>query len=293
MPTHFRLFINSKLAWRHLKFFKWPKKNSLFIVEVCALSSVLAWQCLHIWLLLQKSLWMLPDFSSPSEKTWKYKEKDNGFRDSKRTSVKPWHFQEQNDRIWKATREVFASVGTSDCVSELDLTECGSWRLPRCRRNLVSAWFCRQKHHHYDFGKHWTTFWNISYRKHQPQSNQPEFFLSEHNAVLSVAASIAAGLGLQRRQQLPPGVPLWRGDLWPVRQLQPDQGGLPGVGTRHLHARCHPTGHNPPRPVLQCHGPPEQHHVSWSRLHHPGQPGSQQQSYNKGQWRLFFFPTAK
>lgn len=46
------------------------------------------------------------------------------------------------------------------------------------------------------------------HRKHKPQNNQPEFFLSEHNGALSVAASIAAGLGLQRRRQLPPGVPL-------------------------------------------------------------------------------------
>lgn len=134
---------------------------------------------------------------------------------------------------------------------------------------------------------------HMHHKKHEPHNNQPvfllSFFLSEHNGVLSVAASIAAGLSLvQCRQQLPPGVPLRRGELWPVRQLQPDQGGLPGVGTRHRHACRHPTGHNPPRPVLQCHGAPDQHNVSWSRLYHPGQLGSQQQSYHKGQWWVFF-----
>lgn len=106
-----------------------------------------------------------------------------------------------------------------------------------------------------------------------------------------MAASMGASLGrLRRRWQLPPGVPLRRGELWPVWQLQPDQGGLPGPGTRHRHACRHPAGHNPPRPVLQRHArAPDQHHVSWSGLYHPDQLGSQQQPHNKGQWWLFWW----
>lgn len=103
---------------------------------------------------------------------------------------------------------------------------------------------------------------------HMPIMN---FVLSpDHNDIPPVAWSVAAGLCPdRRRQQLPPWLPLWGGKLWSVWQLQPDQGGLPRVRTQRHHAHPHPTGHCPPRPVLQLHGPTQWLHVNWSRLHHP------------------------